>query len=422
MRRSIKAVAAERLDKKAFFDTMNEAEAMFAAGKYDEATEHLEDAYPEPANLNEDQQHALTAFEKKVLRTVSMNVCKALMDKARSTDSSDADAAFQAWDEASAGLQKHKANIDPFIWSKMNSEVLRERAKLSKNLGYAKVLKAIDDARKEGDPTRIMRALTIGMDNPLVPANVRESWKREIETIKVKLEFDAITRLLVEDREVEAIEALEGFTKKHPTHTKSANVLRALKIKIGNRETRKTALDTFASGNYAKALPLLQALRAKNRGDREINEKIKTCQFELAMVKFAAAEAAMNYPEAMKVGEEARMYNPDSFDARIAPRLAVMQAKLKVQATLADGEKALKEGRYRDVRTILKNLSGSYPAAARTIEKSRYRENLGKGHAARAEGDLTTAKAMYKIAKKYAKDPAELTEINTLISALSEGT
>ncbi len=55
------------------------------------------------------------------------------------------------------------------------------------------------------------------------------------------------------------------------------------------------------------------------------------------------------------------------------------------------------------------------------MRESRYRECLAKGNAAKLNNDLTTALAMYKIAKNYAKDPAEVKEISNLINATTPG-
>lgn len=54
------------------------------------------------------------------------------------------------------------------------------------------------------------------------------------------------------------------------------------------------------------------------------------------------------------------------------------------------------------------------------IRQSRYRESLAKGNTAKKEGDLKKALAYYKLARNYAKDPAERTEIDALISAVTK--
>jgi hypothetical protein len=144
------------------------------------------------------------------------------------------------------------------------------------------------------------------------------------------------------------------------------------------------------------------------------------CQYKLEMVVFEAAVKAYDLDKAIASGERARVFNPDAWDTVIDPKLSALRARAKVAATLAKGAAALKNTQYPDVRKILDHLKDSYPEAATMIRQSRYRENLAKGNAAKQEDDIKTALGLYKIARNYAKDPAEHTEINALISAATQ--
>jgi len=172
---------------------------------------------------------------------------------------------------------------------------------------------------------------------------------------------------------------------------------------------RRDALSLFDRGRWSEALEKLKTLRAKDRGDREIREKMQHCQYKLETVAFDDAVRAGKYAEAEAASERAREYHLDAWKTEISPKL-----------TLLRGAKALKNARYSDVRKILDQLKKSCPEAVTMIRQSKYREYLARGNAARQGGDIKTALAMYKIAKNYAKDPAERSEIGALISTVTQ--
>ncbi|MDP6633653.1 MAG: serine/threonine-protein kinase [Phycisphaerae bacterium] len=421
MKDSIKAFETLRMDKKAFAETMSVAQQLFDAGKYDEAVAALDDKYEDPGRLENDQQQILLAFKEKVVRTESLGECETLLAAARKADTNDPGAALAAYDKASSGLQRLKQYVDPIKWNTMNSEVKGAREKLMKAQGLNDIMAAVDNARQSGDTDRLRRALETAMTKPGVPPQLIKGWVAEIKKIQEDADLAAITKLVVNDQIVEALDALDIFIKKYPSNKRAPLIKEGLEKKRALAALKKNAADMFDRGRWAEALPLLKKLRAIDRGDRKIKEMIRDCGYQLELEVFNAAVAAGDYPKAVASGRRAGDIWPDGYDRDIEPKLVAMQAKQKVIDTLAKGAAALKGGQYSEVRKTLAHLKDSYPEAAEMIRKSKYLENLDRGNTYRADGNIKTAWATYKTAKSYAKTPQEHKEIDALISATAAG-
>ena len=420
MKESIRAFDSLRINRKAFAEAMGDAEKLYNEGKYDEAVAALDDAYDEPGELEADQQKELSGFKEKVTRKQGLDECDALMVAARQADSGDTGTALAAWDKASAGLQRLKPHIDPAKWLRMQSDVEKAQAKLTKEKGLRDIMAAVNNARQSGDKDRLLRALRSAMAKPGVPPKLVEGWAAEIKSIQESVDFARVTKLLVSGDTTGAIDALDTFITKYPGNRKAKVLKEGLQKKAAKILARKDALRLFDRGRWAEALEKLKILRIQNRGDREIREKMLHCQYKLEMIAFDAAVKAGDYAKAEAAGERARVYKPDAWDVEIDPKLAAMRARKKVADTLAKGKAALENKQYTDVRKILDHLKDSYPEAKTMIRQSRYRESLAKGNVAKEEDALKRALAMYKIAKNYAKDPAEHKEIDALISAATQ--
>ena len=415
---SIKALELVRIERKAFDEAMGEAQELYNAGKYDAALASLNDRYDEREKLQADQQEELKNFEQKIARKQSSDECAKLMDAARNSNSLDTGTALAAWETASAGLQRLKPHIDEAKWLSMQSEVNKARAKLTKEKGLRDIMAIVDNARKSGDPDRLQRALKNAMIKPGVPPKLVASWAAEITKIQETAEFDKIKKLVVDDDLKGALDALGAFIKKNPEHAYAKRLEEGVKKRLDKIAAEKEAFRLFDRGRWAEALEKLKILRVQLRGRRDIKEKMAHCQYMLLLVDFDAAVKAGDYPKAEAIGEKLRVLKPDAYDAVIGPKLDDMRARRKVADTLAKGKAALVNKQYADVRKILDHLKESYPEAKTMIRQSRYHESLDKGNAAKEANDLVTASAMYKIAKNYAKDPAEHKEIDALIKAV----
>ena len=422
MKESIRAFDTLRINRKAFAEAMSNARNLYGQGKYDEAVDMLDDLFDEPEELEADQQEELTVFKEKVISKQGDDECDALMAAARKASSGDAGTALAAWDKASAGLQRLKRHIDAAKWLRMETEAKKARAKLMKEQGLRDVMATVDNARQSGDKDRLLRALRSAMAKPGVPPKLVEGWAAEIKSIQESVDFAKITKLLVSGDPTGAIDALEAFIEKYPNNRKAKVLKIGLEKKAASALAEKEAFRLFDRGRWAEALEKLKVLRVQHRGRRDIKEKMRHCQYKLEMIAFDAAVKTGDYAKAEAAGERARVFNPDAWDTEIDPKLAALRARKKVADTLAKGKAALDSAQYTSVRRILDHLKDSYPEAATMIRQSRYRESLAKGNAAKENDDLTTALAMYKIAKNYAKDPAEHSEIDALIKAATEAT
>jgi len=193
----------------------------------------------------------------------------------------------------------------------------------------------------------------------------------------------------------------------------------ALRKRAENDALRKRALDLFEQEKWPAALPLLKDLKARNRGDRTIRDMLRQCEYQLVLDEFSKAVGANDYKKAMAVGEKARRIDPDAYERDIETKDPIVCFREKVETMLARGAAALKAGQYSETRKILDHLKDSYPEAADMIRRSRYLESIAKGDTAKKENNLKTALAMYKIAKRYAKTPAEHKEIDALIKTVN---
>jgi hypothetical protein len=185
------------------------------------------------------------------------------------------------------------------------------------------------------------------------------------------------------------------------------------------------ALALKASGLYDKkqwtqALGPLKELRTERRGARKYKEMIRTCEFELELIEFNKAFKANNYKKAESSANKLMGIWLDRYETEIEPKLRIMQVKRKIAETLAKGAKALKEGQYIEARKIVDHLKDAYPEAAEINLRSKYLEAKAKGDAAKKKGNLKVAIAMYKIAKRYSKTPAERKKLDALIDAISK--
>jgi len=417
---SIKALDSLRMHKKAFAEVMGDAEAMFAAKEYDQALSKLENEFEDGAELDDEQQRDLAAFKDKVVKTQSLRECQALLIQARKVDKSDPSAALVAWDKASAGLQSRKRYVDPLSWRQMNAEVDKVRAELMTKQGLNEIMAAVDNARQSGDQNRLRRALESAMAKPGVPAQLVKSWAVEIKEIQEKVDFAAITKLLVEGQTVAAVDALNEFIKKYPGNRKSIVVLEGLKKKLALAALIKEVDEKFDLRRYREVLPDLEKLRTQFRGERKYKDMIRTCKFELELEVFNKAEASGDLEAALASSEKLNEIWVDRYESQIAPRLMTMRAKKKVQDTLAKGRKALKAGQYKEARDEVKDLKDAYPEAADIIRQSRFLGALAKGDAAAEESNITNARAMYKIAENYAKTKEEHAKVGSRMGALGQ--
>jgi len=420
MKETIRSFGELRINRKAFAETMTNARKLYDEGKYEEAIRMLGDAYDEPGELEPDQQQELSDFKDKVTRKEGADECDALMAAARKADSGDTGTALAAWQKASAGLERLKQHIDPARWLVMRNEVDKAEAKLVKDKGLRDILAAVANARQSGDKDRLLRALRSAMAKSGVPPKVVERWAAEIKAIQESVDFDKIRKLLVSADTTGAIDALDAFIEKYPKNRKAKVIKTGLEKKEAERLAEKEAFRLFDLGRWGPALEKLKVLRVKKRGRRDIKEKMRHCQYKLEMVVFDAAVEAGDYAKAEAAGERARVFNPDAWDTVIDPKLAALRARKKVADTLAKGKAALDSAQYPSVRKILDHLKDAYPEAKDMIRQSRYLENLAKGNAAKEDDDIKTALGLYKIAKNYAKTPAEHKQIDALIDAATQ--
>jgi tRNA A-37 threonylcarbamoyl transferase component Bud32 len=421
IKESIRALDALRVNKKAFAEVMANAESLYASRQYDKALAELENEYEDPSELDADQQKILAAFKLKVARTQSLGECEKIMAAARQADQSDPSAALAAWEKALAGLQSQKPHVEQSAWKRMYDEVDKARTKLTKQAGLQEIMSLVANARNSGDPARLRRALEAAMAKPGVPPQLIKRWGDEIKEIEEKADFAAITTLMGSSRDIEAIDALKAFIKKYPNNGRAKVILGVLEAKVAWNKRAKDATDLFERGRYEEVLPELGKLRVQFRGDRKWKEMIRTAEFEIELVVFNAAEKAGDMVKATASSDRLRLIWVDKHESRIEPRLGIMGAKKKVRDTLAKGEKEVANGEYIQARRTVDHLKESYPEAAEIIRKSRYLGAVAKGDAATKEGDSTTALAMYKIAKRYAKGAVELGKVNNLIGALQQG-
>ena len=419
MKESIKDFDNYRLNRKAFAEAMASARKLYNESKYDKAVSDLTDLYDDAGRLEDDQQKKLSDFKEKVVRKQGADECDALMAAARQANSGDAGTALATWEKASAGLQRLKPHIDAAKWLRMTTDVEKAQAKLTKNKRLRDIMAVVNNARQSGDNDRLLRALRAAMVEPGVPPELVQRWAAEIKSIQESVDFSKVTRLLVSGDTKGAIDALNAFIEKYPKNHKAKVIKEGLEKKEVKILARKEAFRLFDRGRWAEALEKLKILR-QDRGDREVKEKMRYCQYKLEMVAFDAAVKAGDYAKAEAAGERARTFNPDAWDTEIDPKLVAMRARKKVADTLAKGEAALKNKQYSEVRKILDHLKDAYPEAKTMIRQSRYRGSLAMGDTAKLENDIKRALAMYKIAKNYAKDPAEHKEIDALISAATQ--
>ena len=183
---SIKAIASQRIHRKAFDEAMGDAQELYNAGKYDKAFSYLSERFDEPGRLQADQQEELKKFKNKITRKQSSDECDKLMAQARVANSSDAGTALVAWETASGGLQRLKPHIDAAKWFRMQSEVNKALVALTKEKGLRDIMGIVKNARDSGDNARLLRALKDAMIKPGVPPKVVGSWAAEIKRIQGK--------------------------------------------------------------------------------------------------------------------------------------------------------------------------------------------------------------------------------------------
>jgi len=428
MKGSIREFDNYRISRKQFDEVMARARGLADGGKGEEAVSLLDDEYQDPTELDAASQKEILDLREKIARRQSLDVVEKDLAAARKADTSDVGAAIAAYDKAKATLQRHKDNIDPIKYAKMVSEIRKAHGTLVKDKSLSDVMTSVDNARKEAretkDTTRLLAALKRAMLKPGVPKKVVDGWAAEIKQTEKEQDRAKYMKLLAAGRTDEAYDEVVAFLNKYPGDRNAGNLKVGLEKRKAKAVARTEAFRLYDLQRWAEALEKLRVVHKQARGDREVRDKIKRCQYELEMITFRAAVKKFrtsfkneDYKAAVAAGERARMYNPDAFETRIEPVLVEMQAQMKVAATLKQGQTALASRQYRKVREILDPLKDSNPEAATMIRQSRYRENVAKGKASLSDNDVTTALATFKMAKKYAKDPKEQQEINALIAA-----
>ncbi len=362
---------------------------------------------------------AAASAEILELKVRRLTECLSLLAKAREADHTDAEAALAAWDKAHEGLQKCKMHIADDKFEEMASEVSTARKKILRTIALRDTLDRMQRARESGDANRVLRTVEEATTRPGIPPRLTERWTRELKEIREKRDYAKIIELMSAGKNQDASDALEDFIKKYPENKRGKVILKVLKKKIILLTLQKEAEALFEQKKWAETLVKLEELKRQSTGrGRPLYLMIRTCKYELELIKFNKAVEANKYEAAISTGEVIDTIDPDRYATDIEPKVQEMRAKRKLAETLARGAKALKSGQYREARQIVKHLKGSYPEADEIVRRSRYLDAMAKGDAARKEGDAKTALAMYKIARRYAKGPAEHKEIDALIDAI----
>ena len=356
------------------------------------------------------------AREKRV-RAQALEECKVLLLAARKADPRNSDAVLAAWDKAAEALENSRKLIAPGLHAEMAREVQIVRERIRTSIVVQTLLNDIKKARTSGGPADLLAVLKKMTANPggqAIPPEITRQWAEEIKTIEMEMQFAEITKLLIDDKKQAASYALDPFIEKYPDHKKARILLDGLKKQLSKDQIRKQASTLFKAKNWPDALPLLKKINAIDRSDREVKEMIRQCEYEIELIEFHQAFKGADHLRTMTSADKLRRIWRERYERQVLPGLISPPTRQKLFAAALE---ASKNRRYREVRTLLKPLASDNPEAAAMIRQARYREYLIKGNAARQEGDQTTARALYKIAKNYAKTPAELKEINTLITA-----
>jgi len=276
------------------------------------------------------------------------------------------------------------------------------------------MLTNIDNARRSADPARLRKVLKTATTRPNMPPELVKKWTRELEKLQIHTDYKEITELLIDEKFESALARLDAFIKKYPENKRAKIIRDAVKKKLAMDATDRKACRLFDNEKWDQALPLLKKLRAQNRGNRRFRYMLRECEYELALIEFNKAVKADDLDKAVAAGRKARDISPDRYESDIEPKILTMQ-------TLDKGAAALRKGQYSETRKIVDHLKDTHPEAADLIRRSKHREQLARGNLAASKGEHAVALAHYKIAKNYAKTPAEHKMIDALIKAVQAG-
>jgi hypothetical protein len=259
------------------------------------------------------------------------------------------------------------------------------------------VLKAalaeIDEARKRDDKWRLLATLKAAIVKPDIPPEYVKSWTEEITFVRCQLTLMKIERDIFYRDEKGVINELNTLLDWYPADLKpplaEKNDKKELRRNTTMMRLQKDAYALFDREQWAEAVVRLKILRVKITDDKELNRKVDRCEAKLGTRKID-----------LVLGAVAKM---------MANRADVLKRAAEAQ----------KNGEYRKAEEILKPLIGNSSEADEMLRRGKYLQHMAKGNAERQTDDRLTALALYKLARKYAKSPAEIKEVNALIKAVS---
>jgi len=416
MKKAIEEFSEYRLMVREFVDVMDQSKKILDEGDADGALALLVDKFPDESELPAAQQEELAVFKRQIRRRRYLNVCNELMTTARDRVLEGKLVEAQSrYERARIKLESTLAEILP---PKQREEMLLEVSEAQKalkgRLNIQRVTQAVKDARDSSDRERELDALRVA-----VKVQAKPEWVRRIRVLQEEADFAEIQRLLAKGTSQEAMTRLKKFIARYPSNTKAPMILKALDAARRFRKVKNVAMALYRMRKWDQALPELEQANALQRDD-ELEEAIRECRYRIQMTDLRRLIREKRYQQAEEAGEKARGIRPEKWEAEIRPIVEAMRAQAKVANALKAARIALDAKQYSKARRIIEPIR-AMPEAAALLSRIRYRENVGKGKAALAEGDARTALGLFRIAKNHAKSFEEIKEVGLLISNAEQG-
>ena len=248
--------------------------------------------------------------------------------------------------------------------------------------------------------------------------------------MEIEILYQQAERLRREGQLVEANDAYVAVLRLDPTHTGAKRALEELNLAAERGRLTQEADQAFRQKQWARAKEVYEKLLT-GQPDAEMSRRVQLCHYKIELVKLDqrrdtalarkdSVDLELLKDDYAKVGE---IY-PDAYDSDIRPRITTIARVVDRWDLLGEGDE---EAAARDfaeaIRIYTQAKSLSVTDAERTEVDNRlldaeFEQYMYRGERAKERGDLTQARAAFRLAHNTVRTEAQRARVNVALEEI----
>ena len=251
-----------------------------------------------------------------------------------------------------------------------------------------------------------------------------------IRALEIEILYQQAERLRREGQLVEANDAYVAVLRLDPTHKGAKRALEELNLAAERGRLTQEADQAFRQKQWVRAKEIYEKL-LPGQPDAEMSRRVQLCHYKIELTKLdQRRDRALAQKDSIdlellkddyaKVGE---IY-PGAYDSDIRPRIATLARVVDRWELLAEGdEKAAARSFAEAIRIYTQAKSLSVTDAERTEVDNRlldaeFEQYMYCGERAKERGDLTQARAAFRLADDTVRTDAQRARVNVALEEI----